>query len=152
MGEGTRVLGQHARSPQHAKTHTNWVDPRGTMEKSNSDQFWKPVRPTPCFFDYPRALWERTPCLLELNVQNAAFSNVLQTPTRMTPPPPAPTHGSLDYGTLALLGFWRGTNLGWRLNESPLRPFPMKLNRIRRIVQRIRFSHLEPLDSRPRAW
>ena len=63
----SNLLGDHAWSPQLPVTHTNVADTRGTMEKNNSDQFWTPVMPTPCFFDCPRALWGRTPCFLDLH-------------------------------------------------------------------------------------
>ena len=50
------VLGEHAWSPQRPISHTNVAGTRGTLEKNNSNQFWTPVRQTPCFFNSPRAL------------------------------------------------------------------------------------------------
>lgn len=77
-----KILGEEARSHQHQETHANPTDTRGTVEKQTHSNFERRSHQHACFLDCPRARCERTPCLLELNFQNAAFSNVLQTPTR----------------------------------------------------------------------
>ena len=76
------LLGEELRSHQHQETHANPTDTRETIEKQTHSNFERRSHQHACFLDCPRARCERTPCLLELNFQNVAFSNVLQTPTR----------------------------------------------------------------------